>query len=243
MHLGPVAQVRREDLALGSLALCRDIGTHPVVGAAQSDREGTQHGIPTAAGGQARQRPGGDIEDLQRDVGEGSAAAGLELGDRHDQRTVATRRPGVDLHHGGPGVLAQPDRRARKGRRARRRRLVPVTPVDDEDGTGDLHAGRYVDQDGVGKERVVEPDQGVPPFLDVAHHVPGAGYVAGSGKMESRLLSGDDELPGVPVVHQHVAGQRAQHGHQLVAVGASGRAGAGRSRGRGELIELEVVDG
>ena len=67
--------------------------------------------------------------------------------------------------------------------------------------------GRHVDQHGVGKERIVEEDQGVAANLDVPHHALGVGDVGGAAEPKGGVLAVALEVPRLPVVHQYLARQ------------------------------------
>ena len=157
---------------------------------------------------------------LQRDVGQGRLFLGRQLGHRHHQGAAPTGRTGEDLDDRDGCALPRPHAEAREDGGA-----LGVTPVDDEQGAGDAGARRDVDDDGVGREGVVEAHQRVAPRLDRAEDLVGRGHRAGRPEGDPRgvgAAAGD----GRPVVHEHRAGDRGegagdlgQEGETLLRVG------------------------
>ena len=88
--------------------------------------------------------------------------------------------------------------------------------MHDEDRIGHDHAGRHVDEDGVGQEGVVEADQGVAAHLD-APTISGPGHVvARPPNGEAALRPPNAEESGYAVVHHHLARAGPEgDGHQL----------------------------
>ena len=246
VHLGPVAEIGREDLAAGVPPVDRDVGTDPVVGAAESDGEGAQRRVALRRG-----RPGGRSTRRRR---RGSAAR---------RRRATAPSPAASSVTGTTSARLR-IRRARRTPRRRRRsrprrarthvrgrprpqRTRCVAPVHDEHRLGDLAtpAGTST-KTGVGRKASLRRTRASPPSCTAPSmsEPPGTSSAPPKAKRGSSASATCERrrrarcAPGRCRTIEPMR-RRQRAAEQLLAPPGAGP----RRRGGSEVVEVEVVDG
>ena len=242
-HLLAVAEVHREEVALGALTVEAGLAAQARVVAAERDRGGRQPRVATEMRALQRDRPRAVAVLLHADVADVRVVADRELDDAVDEMRHVRRRR-VPFEDRDLALLLGHDERVREGRET-----FAVGPVQDHDRALDHHAARHMHERTAREERIVQHGERVGRRTGDGTEVrlDGARVARGDstdGHTQGRELGIELVVHDAPVAHHDEAGPLARFGGDRAAAGRSLASGAPSSSaviGRNR-VEVELVD-